>query len=963
MRPRRLLPLLALVATLLVALAPASAFGAIEILNRGVSPDPPVVGQKSTLTVDVTVGQAPFIAEFQCCNIFTNNVTPEQSLILDENSPLTQSKGPTRLTFEFDPGSVTNVQRIITVRIADSNGDLKTLDIPFQAPIVPPPPQPEPARIIQDNGQPGAFPTGVCERAVEVGRVVKAVTQGGGCWEQSRQGGDSGSYSGVPVQPRETIYTTTDRFALNGIPFPAPPTGSRYVLVDRTGKGPLLGIDKRITVKLKDLTIIDRPFQLELPFGSPVSATRFEGVAAAFSIPTGRLGGQAVGGSVTAVFVNDNGRFSTRFPVQVTLPAVITPSPGTIGAVTGATEITTDETRGVSFDGGKIEVKNVAIGKLGVEQLCFSYLSAGVSSSFAACEPPELTGAKTLPGCEPPTQGVERFDGNIVVILPTSRETKLGAYAGVFGGRFGYAGAFIDDAGIPIVQGVTLERLGFALCVNPLTIRGDAGAAIGQGALRGDVAVIYQELAPGFSVEAQGLLRAGVPGQPQLGTIPLGSGRVKVFSTGRVELGVQANTIVAGGFISIEGGVSGIIVPTPTFRYQVEGFVDACIANKFICAGGEGTVSNVGISGCGKLGAIKYSGFFRFRDRFTEHGFGCGFSKRARIFTFREHQGTITSVTFPVDANEPQYVAHVQGQGAPPKVRVTSPSGKVFESGPNPGTTDGATFIIAEDPNRNETSIFLGPGAAAGDWKVEPLAGSAPLTGTVEFQDAEREPTVIAGTVANATRGRKAATVRYALAEGETIGLDVVGEGYQQTLSSRLNGAACPKGATAPGRTAGKSRCQAIIFTPTFGYAGPRTLQATVYDAQGAIVKIIDVAKFTAPKPAIPTLPPDIRLVRKGTSVIAVWGNSTGNVRRYGGYAVLSDGRKLGFTGPARCLAWRIPNVAKTTRVRFRIQAGRQDLAFGKAGSLTLKAKAAYAGPKALRGKRTPKACESRITV
>ncbi|MBJ7455919.1 MAG: hypothetical protein JHC74_07660, partial [Thermoleophilia bacterium] len=161
MRIRRALALFGLLVMAATIVSPASASAAIEILNRGIQTDPPIVGQKSTLTVDVTVGQAPFIAEFYCCNIFTNNTTPEQSLVLDDSSPLTQSKGPTRLTFAFDPGAVNNVQRIITVRISDSNGDLKTLDIPFQAAITPPPPQPPPARVIDDSGFPGAEPTGV----------------------------------------------------------------------------------------------------------------------------------------------------------------------------------------------------------------------------------------------------------------------------------------------------------------------------------------------------------------------------------------------------------------------------------------------------------------------------------------------------------------------------------------------------------------------------------------------------------------------------------------------------------------------------------------------------------------------------------------------------------------------------------------------------------------------------------
>ncbi|MCU0308644.1 MAG: hypothetical protein MUE51_12925 [Thermoleophilia bacterium] len=960
MRLRRTLVLLFALAMAALGASATSASAAIEILDRGIQPTPPIVGQRATLTVDVTVGQAPFIAEFQCCNVFTNNSTPQQSLVLDETNPLTQSVGPTRLTFTFDPGAVNNPDRIITVRIADSTGALKTLDIPFQSAITPPPPRPEPPRILDDSGVPGAEPTGVCVKAVELDSVVKVQTQGGGCWEQRQQLARAGAYGGVAVQPSETFYETTDRFTLNGIPFPAAPAGSRYVLVQRRGKGPLLGINRSITVRLGPLTIINRPILFELPFGTSVGGGRIEGVLPAFGIPAGVLGGLPVGGSVTPVLRREGSRYSARFPVQVTLPAVITPSPGTIGSVTGTTEITTDETRGVSLDGGKIEVQNVAIRKLGIERLCFSYLSAGVSSAFAACEPPSLNGAPVF-SCRPPGRSQERFDGSLVIVLPTSSQTKLGAYAGVFGGQFSYAGAFIDNAAIPIVQGIELQRFGFGVCVNPLILRGDGGLSLGRGAIRGDVSVLYQETTPGFFVEAQGFLSLGIPNTNE--SIPVGNGRVKVFSTGRVEAGLAAKINVGGGFLTVEGAVNGIIVPRPVFRYQVDGSVNACIGSGFICAGAQGVVSNVGISGCGRLGRISYSGFFRFRDKFQEHGFGCGFADRARIFpragTAREN--AVGTVTFPVERGERQYVAHVKGEGAPPKIRVTSPSGRVFESGPNPGTTDGSTFIIVENPQSNETSIFLAEDAAPGDWKVEALPGSAPLSGEASFQDTQERPTVVAGTVGT-ERGKRVANLRYGLAPGQTVTLDVIGNGYQQTIAERLTGTPCPRGVTAPGRTAATSRCATVRFTPTFGYAGARRLQATVLDAEGAVVDIIQVARFTAPSPAVPTLPPDIRVVRRGTDVITVWGRSTGNVQRYGAYAVLSDGRRLGFTGPESCLAWRISNVARTTRVQFRVQAGRQDLAFGRAGQVTLASRAAYAGPRALRTARVPRACESTIT-
>ena len=110
----------------------------------------------------------------------------------------------------------------------------------------------------------------------------------------------------------------------------------------------------------------------------------------------------------------------------------------------------------------------------------------------------------------------------------------------------------------------------------------------------------------------------------------------------------------------------------------------------------------------------------------------------------------------------------------------------------------------------------------------------------------------MAGTVA--TQGsKKVASVRYGLARGQTVTLDVIGDGYQQTIARKLAGTTCRPGVSAPRRTSAQSRCATIRFTPTFGYKGPRTLQATVYDADGAIVDLITWrASRHAPRPSRP---------------------------------------------------------------------------------------------------------------
>jgi hypothetical protein len=780
--------------------------------------------------------------------------------------------------------------------------------------------------------------------------LILARTTGGGCWRKSQAPSAGYASSGVKVDSRGIFYETSGRFTLNGVPFPAAPSGSSYLLAEPTSSAPggQIGLDKTVELKLGPVTVFRQQLLWKLPTGST------EGKLVAFNMPTGTLGGLPIGGQIEVLFRKRAGRFATTFPITVTLPSIFRPSPGTVGSITGATEITTDDQGGVSIDGGKIQVENAAIGKLAIKQLCFSYLSANVSTRFAACEPPSLDGAPAL-SCAPPTQSQERFDGALHIQLPTARETELAAYGGIAGGQFAYGGGFVDNAGIPLVAGITLERVGFGLCVRPsLLIRGDAGLGFANGLVRGNVSLTYAEpSARSFFVE--------VAGNVSVATIPIGNARVRVDSTGTVDFDVAASMLLAGGFIQINGGVAGFVRPRP-FAFNADGTVQLCVNLGLLgkpCATATATVSNLGAGGCADFGFIgKFSGFFFWKQpargpRFDK-GSGCGFQDRVRVR--RKVWAAGVTQTFPVPKNSAQYVVHIQGAGKPPKVKITSPSGAVITSGDGPVTSDARSFLLLESDDVDETSVFLQQNAAPGDWKVESTDGTQ-ITG-IEFQGEEPDPTVFAGKVSGSAT-KRTLDVAYNLRSGDSVTLDVVGTDFQQTIATKLTGKACPSGQSAPGKTAAQSRCARITWTPKFGFAGARTVQATVVDSTGAAIDEKVVARFTEAGPKTPPVVPALRLVRKGRSVFAIWGAAGGNTSRYGAYVVLSDGRRIGHTSPANCLAWRIDGVRPETSVVLRLQAGRQDLKFGGTRSVTLKGKQAYAGPANLKKAPIPRPCPS----
>lgn len=944
MRTHARLLVAALAATFLLAV-PVTASASIDILSRGFSPDPAVINGTTTFTVDVGVGRAPYIVEFFCCDSTRTDANPQKKVI-DENSPETQGlSGRHTFTFNVGDASAQSFQRAVLVRVSDSNGDQNLKGFVFQTPTPPAPPPPPP--------DPGPTDLGQCPTSVQFGLVL-ARTTGGGCWRKEQAPAAGYGQSGVQVDGRGIFYETSGRFVLNGIPFPAAPSGSSYVLAEPTSAAPggQIGLDKTVELKLGPVTVFRQPLLWKLPTGGT------EGRLAAFNMPAGTLGGLPVGGQIEVLFRKRAGQFATTFPITVTLPSIFRPSPGTVGSITGATEISTDDRNGVSIDGGKIQVANAAIGKVALKNLCFSYLSANVSSRFAACEPPSLNGAPAV-SCAPPTQQQERFDGSLLVQLPTPSDTELAAYGGIAGGKFAYGGGFVDNAAIPLVAGVTLERVGFGICLQPsLLLKGDAGLGFAKGLVRANASLTYAEPTSNtFFVEAAGFVNVA--------TIPVGQGRVRVDSTGTVDFDLSANMLLAGGLVELQGGIAGFIRPNP-FAFNLDGRAAVCINTVIFgkpCAKGTVVVSNLGAGGCADFGFIgQFGGFFFWTPPKTgkrfDVGRGCGFQERVRVRRHLLRGGAPDPVqTFPVPEDSSQYVAHFQGDGKPPKIKVTSPSGKAFESSPLTAvTTDQQSFLIFENEEANETSVFLKKDAAPGDWKVEGIDGTT-VEG-VEFQGAEPTPTVVAGKVSGSD-ARRVLDVRYALRDGDRIALDAIGKDYAQSLATQVRGTACPKGTTAPGRSAAQSRCARITWTPKFGYAGPRAVQATVLDASGATVGTIAVASFRQGGPRTPPKVPALRLVRTGRTVFAIWGAAGGNTTRYGAYVKLSDGRRIGHASPRNCLAWKIDGVAPATSVQLRLQAGRQDLRFGGAGTVTLKAKQTYAGPKKLKKAPIPRPCAS----
>ncbi len=98
--------------------------------------------------------------------------------------------------------------------------------------------------------------------------------------------------------------------------------------------------------------------------------------------------------------------------------------------------------------------------------------------SIEPCPKPTLDGEPYLT-CET-TAGTERFDGNAILELPVDTKLRYAAFGGLIDGQLSSLGGFTDDfaaAGVQLVPGVFLNRLGAGVCLNPppLKVRGRRG--------------------------------------------------------------------------------------------------------------------------------------------------------------------------------------------------------------------------------------------------------------------------------------------------------------------------------------------------------------------------------------------------------------------------------------------------------------------------------------------------------
>jgi hypothetical protein len=495
---------------------------------------------------------------------------------------------------------------------------------------------------------------------------------------------------GTSAAPR---YESTDAVKVNGIPFPAPGGERKFVATAPTtglpgGRIALAGT----TLKLGNLTV----FQGNVNWNLPAGGKGDEKQVASLTVPEAqKLFGLEVGGSVAMKLGFDAaGRHYATFPLNIELPELFKSGPDKeAGGVSGTGAIRVDE-QGVKYDGLKLLVKGAWIGKLKVEQVCFSYLPAQ-SQSVGACEVPELDGQPYLTCSEDVT--VDRWDGNAVIVLPTKSQTRLAMFGGLSGGKLGKLGGFADSLGtsVPITESVFLNRVGVGLCLNPppFKLRGDVGLAFSpppafEEVLGVDGYFLYTDAfgSSPWSLKFGGTMR--------LYRQALGSGYLILRPNGAIDFAAETRLRLLG-VVSVDGSLAGWLEPWRVDWVKRESKLQAGFGH-------------------------------RWKSRKVDlFGGSCHLGNYGATRTLQAH-GLQASrpVGVNIPAREPAVALRIAGAGAPPKVRLRGPDGTLIQSPSDAASADQpGKWMLVENPSDGSTSVLL-VRPAAGRWEVESMPGS-----------------------------------------------------------------------------------------------------------------------------------------------------------------------------------------------------------------------------------------------
>jgi hypothetical protein len=851
--------------------------------------------------------------------------SPDYSYAWDSDNDGAFDDATTRtLTTTF----TTTGPHVVRVRIRDSaspvheNVVTRTLDV-VEPPVNPPPPPPTPPQCLK-----------------KLAFALSEFTTDG-CFTSDSSG----------------RWVTTSAVKLNGISFPD--FGQKfYVTLPTTSEpgGHFSALDS--SIKLGDLTVFSGDIDWTLPDGTQGDEKE---VKALTIPPAAQLFGLRLSGSTSLrIGWRADGTHDALFGLNVDLPAVFTPGPGGSSRVTGSTSVRVDD-QGVHYDGLKVAVQDVWIGRIKVPEACFSYVPAG-GTAVSPCAAPSLDG-KPYVVCADNTN-TNRWDGNAILELPVDGAPQYAAFGGFADGKLTKLGGFADNLAfsVQLVPGVFLKRIGAGVCLSPppLKVRGDVGIEALDGKLRLDGRVVYTDETVGsepWSLEVGGKL--------SVGGLALGDGSMTFDGWGDVDFGLSTDLNLFD-VASVSGSASGWFQPQYD-RFNVSGTVRGCLV-AVLCADASGVVSSAGIAGCidageivlyepagartGPFGPGSITVSLRKRVIQLKAGFGykygtsgvdllgnsCDFAPYSATRVRKTWKARVAAASKAATSSEriaPGTKAvslRIHGTKGPPKVIVRGPDGTVITSPVRGrGKRLKGSYLLAENKTDGTTSVLLVQ-PAAGTWTISAARGASSKPTTVDRSNFEGPP-VFAGRVKR-RGGKQMLSMAYAAPKGATVSLIERGKGVTQTLVKKVRGRPCKERHTLSGGR--KLLCAQVTFVPSPGPGGTRRVEAVV--SRGSLpLASTKVASFRAPREKLPARPGALSARRIGGSLVVAFPPVSG-ASRYSVVANLSDGRMLGFDLGPKCRAVKIAAVGDDVTASVTVAGVRSDLRTGKSRAVRLAA-------------------------
>jgi hypothetical protein len=658
---------------------------------------------------------------------------------------------------------------------------------------------------------------------------------------------------------------------------------------------------------------------------------------------------------------DDDGNYFTALPLTIEMPSTFKSGPDVdAGGVTANASLKIDD-NGTHFDGLRLAVKHVFIGKLQVEEACISYVPAG-GVGGEQCEAPDLDG-KPYITCNPDTNA-NRWDGNAVIVLPTKTETKLAAFGGVSNGSVSKLGGFVDNLGnkVPVATGVYLNRVGIGLCLNPapLKLRGDVGVTVfptpKENLLNINGHILYTDAFQNHPWSLE------IGGSVAVFDKIIGQGDLVIRPTGALDFDVDSSMSLLG-VVSVSGHLEGWL-ETSTKKFNIEGSGRACLTS--ICARADAIASSTGIGGCATVATIVYyypvrasnwkwyapwrinwiRGEIPIRSGFGYKWHASGVNMLGSSCDFGPYRAQRTAGLsaagdrkLHIAAGTPAIALQLMGADrTAPTVTLHGPKGETLSvpaDQPSAKLANGS--MIIKNSSDGSTSVMLIK-PSAGTWTISTPEGSPRVTAVLT--SAYEPPATVNANVHAVGGGLERISSAYTLPAGAKLSFVEKGNGVQRTLVDGVKGKTCPGAKASPdGRSV---LCKSVDFRPSTGPGGKRTIVAVVErDGQPLSQKV--VATFVAPKQKMPGTPKHLRMVRFAQWVVAAWDRKAGGASQYSVAVKTGNGRQYGKMIAGTCSAIALP-IRSGEAVSVSVAGVRDDLAVGTRNHGALKAKAKRSG-------------------